>query len=274
MKLKFISIISILVILISCNKLPKKKLSQFILKDVGYEVINDSLIVKLSNPLHCPIRINIKTKNKNLQERLNQDFPLVLEHLSSKKISYWTDTSKEQTQIKFLITLGNPNDTISKKSFSLPFKKDYTYKIIQGYNGDFSHSSKYSKYALDFNLKEGDTICAAADGYVVGVIEDYSLGGKSKKWRDYANFITIFHPNMNLYTQYVHLTYKGSMVKVGDFVKFGQAIGLSGKTGLTTTEHLHFNVLKPNKSGMESIPIKFKEGYTGNSLKKGQWIKK
>ena len=64
------------------------------------------------------------------------------------------------------------------------------------------------------------------------------------------------------------------MVKVGDFVKFGQAIGLSGKTGLTTTEHLHFNVLKPNKSGMESIPIKFKEGYTGNSLKKGQWIKK
>ena len=131
-----------------------------------------------------------------------------------------------------------------------------------------------SKYALDFNLIEGDTICAAADGFVVGVIEDYTRGGRSKKWRDYANDITVFHPEMNLYTQYVHLMHKGSLVEVGDYVRSEQAIGLSGKTGQTDMEHLHFNVLKANNSDMQSEQINFKEGYKGIELKKGDWIKK
>jgi len=152
--------------------------------------------------------------------------------------------------------------------------KGSKYKIIQGYNGSFSHTSEYSKYALDFSLAEGDTICAAADGFVVGVIEDYTGGGKSKRWEDYANYITVFHPEMNLYTQYVHLMHKGSLVEVGDYVKSEQAIGRSGKTGYTDIEHLHFHVLRPNDSGMQSTQIDFKEGYRGVDLKKGDWIEK
>ncbi len=170
--------------------------------------------------------------------------------------------------------MGNPNDTIHKKDMNLSIRKGYKYKIIQGYNGKYTHSSAYSKYAIDFDLKEGDTICAAADGVVVGVIEDYKDGGKSKKWRDYANFITVFHPEMNLYTQYVHLIHKGSLVEVGDIIKSEQPIGRSGKTGFTNIEHLHFNVLKANSSGMESVPIEFEEGYKGTEFKKGKWVKK
>ena len=79
---------------------------------------------------------------------------------------------------------------------------------------------------------------------------------------------------MNLYTQYVHLTHSGSLVTVGDRVKAEQAIGLSGKTGQTDIEYLHFNVLKPNSTGMESVPIEFEQGYKGVDLKKGDWIKK
>lgn len=152
---------------------------------------------------------------------------------------------------------------------NLPFKRGYKYKIIQAYNGSFSHTSEYSKYALDFNLTEGDTICAAADSFVVGVIEGYTRGGRAKKWRDYTNYITVFHPEMNLYTQYVHLMHEGSFVEVGDYVKSEQAIGRSGKTGRTDIEHLHFNVLRANDSGMQSEQINFKEGYRGIDLKKG-----
>lgn len=170
--------------------------------------------------------------------------------------------------------MGNPNEPVHKKAINLPFRKGNKYKIIQGYNGSFSHTSEYSKYALDFNLNEGDTICAVSNGYVVGVIEGYSRGGKSKRWRDYGNYITMFHPKMNLYTQYVHLMHNGSFVEVGDYVKSEQAIGLSGKTGQTDVEHLHFNVLKPNNSGMESTRIEFQEGYKGVNLKKGDWVEK
>lgn len=66
----------------------------------------------------------------------------------------------------------------------------------------------------------------------------------------------------------------GSLVEVGDYVKSQQAIGLSGKTGQTTIEHLHFNVLRPNKFGMESVQIVFREGYRGIDLKRGDWVHK
>ena len=123
-------------------------------------------------------------------------------------------------------------------------------------------------------MKIGDTVCASADGFVVGVIEGYTKGGKTKKWRDYANYITIFHPEMNLYTQYVHLAHEGSFVDVGDRVTAGQAIGLSGKTGYTDIEHLHFNVLEANNSGMQSTEINFKEGYKGADLKRGNSVER
>jgi len=79
---------------------------------------------------------------------------------------------------------------------------------------------------------------------------------------------------MNLYAQYVHLMHDRSLVEVGDYIKSHQAIGLSGKTGQTDIEHLHFNVLKPKNSGMESVPVEFQEGYIGSDLKRGDWVQK
>lgn len=251
-----------------------KKLSQSGGNIVEYEVSNDSIKIQIDNSLHCPLRISAKSSNEVIQEKIAINFPITIDPKKDTLLTYWTNQSKDEISIKFSGTMGNPNDSIHKKDMNLPFKKGHEYKIIQGYNGSFSHTSEYSKYALDFNLVEGDTICAAADGFVVGVIEDYTEGGRSKKWRDYANYITIFHPEMNIYTQYVHLMYKGSLVEVGDYVKSEQAIGRSGKTGRTDIEHLHFNVLKANNSGMQSEQINFKEGYIGTELKKGDWVKK
>jgi murein DD-endopeptidase MepM/ murein hydrolase activator NlpD len=274
MKFPFTLLITFLFFLTHCSQLPKKKLSQFSLQEIGYEVTNDSLIIHFSNPLHCPLRISVKSADPIIQEKLDDNFPVVIDPQQDTVLTYWTDQSKDEISIRFSATMGNPNAPIHKKALNLPFRKGKKYKIIQGYNGSFSHTSEYSKYALDFSLQEGDTICAAADGFVVGVIEGYSRSGKSKKWRDYANYITVFHPEMNLFTQYVHLMPNGSLVEVGDSVTSGQAMGLSGKTGQTDVEHLHFNVLQPNPSGMESTQIEFLEGYQGVKLKRGDWVEK
>ena len=272
MKCTFIILAALLLGLSSCRQLPKERLSQWSQK-VNYDVDQDTLRIEIDNSIHCPVRIVAKSQDEGIQAALDKDFPAILPPISDTTYSYWTDKSKDEVKITFTAMMGNPEEEIVTQKFNLPFKNGSEYEILQGYNGTFSHTSAYSKYSLDFNLQEGDTICAATDGIVVGVIEDYIHGGNSKKWRDYANFITIFHPSSNLFSQYVHIVHKGSFVEVGDSVKAEQPIGLSGKTGFTSGEHLHFNVLKPNDSGVESVPIEFHEGYIGRELKKGDRVK-
>jgi len=273
MKYQLTLVIISLLLFTNCRSLPNK-LSQASLNKVQYEVDNDSLKIEFDNPLACPLRFSAKSSDEIIQEKIDKNFPVTIEPGKDTLLSYWSDKAKDEISITFSVLIGDSNAPIHKKEINLPFKKGHKYKVMQGYNGNYSHTSDYSKYAIDFNLKEGDTVCVAADGYVVGVIEDYTRGGKSKRWEDYANYITVFHPEMNLYTQYVHLMHKGSLVEVGDYVKSEQAIGLSGKTGYTSGEHLHFNVLKPNESWMESVTIEFKEGYKGIDLKVGEWVKK
>lgn len=274
MKNKIVLKIILFSSLICCKQLPKEKYAQWN-QAINYEVKEDSLYIAYTNPLMCPIRLSIKSKDDLTQKNLNQNFPTILS--SGVKVNYTYEAknkTKEDIKLTFYASMGNPNDKVNLKKLNLPFLKGKKYKITQGYKGQFSHNSLYSKYAIDFNLKEKDTICAVEKGYVVGVIEEYKDGGSSRKWRDYANFITVFHPKMNIYSQYVHLTHLGSLVKVGDTVSAGQPIALSGKTGFTTIEHLHLNILKPSKNGMESTPIEFVEGYRGKDLKKGDFVEK
>jgi len=72
------------------------------------------------------------------------------------------------------------------------------------------------------------------------------------------------------------LNYKGSLVELGQKVEEGEPIGISGSTGFSTIEHLHLNLSKPinSQKGLISIPIKFKEGYLGEDLKKGDIVVK
>ena len=53
----------------------------------------------------------------------------------------------------------------------------------------------------------------------------------------YGNIVVIRHAN-GLETLYSH-NFK-NLVKTGDVVKAGQPIGLTGRTGRATTEHVHF----------------------------------
>ncbi|WP_307781534.1 M23 family metallopeptidase [Chryseobacterium sp. NKUCC03_KSP] len=102
-----------------------------------------------------------------------------------------------------------------------------------------------------------------------------NLGKMIKNGPPYSNFITIYHPKSGLFTQYVHLKKDGSFVKVGDAVKRDQPIGLSGATGFASGEHLHFNVLVPEKGKtLKSVPFSFENNLTSQSLKKNMKVTK
>ena len=94
-------------------------------------------------------------------------------------------------------------------------------KVISAYGTRGGHSG------TDIKTCAKDTIRAAFDG-VVRMLKPYYA---------YGNIVVIRHAN-GLETLYSH-NFK-NLVKAGDVVKAGQAIGLTGRTGRATTEHVHF----------------------------------
>jgi murein DD-endopeptidase MepM/ murein hydrolase activator NlpD len=124
--------------------------------------------------------------------------------------------------------------------YCLPFKKDEAHQVCQGYSGRWTHHGQ-DRYAVDFAMPEGTTVCAAREGVVIDLKESSKTGGPDKTYRSLSNYVSIVHPDGTV-AEYDHLKYDGVLVKIGDRVTTGQSIGISGNTGYSTLPHLHFGV--------------------------------
>jgi murein DD-endopeptidase MepM/ murein hydrolase activator NlpD len=152
--------------------------------------------------------------------------------------------------------------------YGLPYEEGESHRIVQGYFGTWSHKERA---ALDFKMNRGTKITAARDGVVVRVKEDGDRGGWSKKYRQYGNNIVIQHADGSR-AGYWHLQKDGSLVNVGDSVKKGQVIALSGKTGYAAMPHLHFLVWNFDTRGQwQQVPTRFQ---TSNGAKYLRSMKK
>lgn len=110
---------------------------------------------------------------------------------------------------------------IGEEDYSMPLKDA---RIVSRYKG-----RRVNHTGMDLAGRSRDPIYAAFDG-VVRV---------SKRSDSYGNVIVVRHYN-GLETVYSHNT--RNMVKVGDEVKAGQQIAVSGQTGRASGDHLHFEV--------------------------------
>ncbi len=137
--------------------------------------------------------------------------------------------------------------------YALPFEKGKAYRLMQGYFGRFSHKNRI---ALDFNMQRGTKVCAARDGVVVRVKEDSDKGGWGRKYRPFGNHLVIQHPDGSR-AGYWHLQKDGALVNIGDTVKRGQVIALSGKTGYSFQPHLHFIVWSSVNGNWTHLPTRF-----------------
>lgn len=143
--------------------------------------------------------------------------------------------------------------------YTIPYQEGEQYGIGQAYGGKFSHFMKGKTHAIDFTMDEGTPICAARDGIVIFVKDDSNEHGKTYKFQEYGNYITIYHSDGTL-ANYFHIEQNGSKVKVGDEVKAGAIIALSGNTGWSSGPHLHFQVFSfDEEMEMKSNPTKFKQ---------------
>lgn len=122
--------------------------------------------------------------------------------------------------------------------YALPYEEGKSFYMVQGYFSSFTHRERA---ALDFKMRRGTKICAARDGIVVRLKEDGDRGGLKRRLRPYGNYVIIQHADSSR-AGYWHLQKDGVLVNVGDSVKKGQVIALSGKTGYSAMPHLHFLV--------------------------------
>jgi murein DD-endopeptidase MepM/ murein hydrolase activator NlpD len=83
---------------------------------------------------------------------------------------------------------------------------------------------------IDISAKSGSKIVATASG-VVEIVTPSNLG--------YGNKIVINHGN-GYQTLYAHM--KSMKVRKGQYVNQGQVIGYVGSTGLSTGDHLHYEI--------------------------------
>ena len=105
----------------------------------------------------------------------------------------------------------------------LPFAAGEQYRVCQGNGGRFSHNCDEFRYAWDFDLPEGTPVAAAAAGRVVELKQDGKLGGGSRRFAAYTNFVLLDHGHGH-FTRYMHLQFNGAKVKVGELVNAGQII--------------------------------------------------
>jgi murein DD-endopeptidase MepM/ murein hydrolase activator NlpD len=128
--------------------------------------------------------------------------------------------------------------------YHLPYEENKTHLLVQGYFSMYTHKHRA---ALDFKMKKGTKVCAVRDGVVVRIKKDGNRGGSNVKYRADGNYIVIQHEDSTR-SGYWHLKHDSIFVKVGDVVKQGDVIGLSGRTGYTYFPHLHFIVWRYDKN--------------------------
>lgn len=163
-------------------------------------------------------------KNKLLEDTENLDINII--EISQNAI----DNLSSSEEIENIIT-----------EFKEKYNKNKTYyptisKNITSYYGyrksPIIGASSFHK-GIDIGGKYGDNIYSYKSGIIISAIYSSS----------YGNMILIKH-NDNTQTRYAHLS--SLLVKSGDIVQGGQIIGKMGSTGISTGNHLHFEIIINN----------------------------
>lgn len=131
----------------------------------------------------------------------------------------WGDSSKEDIRN-------------AKITYSVPYMGDYSLDSIE-YAG--------SHLAVDIKVPVGTPVFAIGNAKVIK-ISNQSDGFGHHIVLEHDNFPTFESKNKltTYYSSYSHLD--TILVSEGDIVTKGQQIALSGKTGTTTTPHIHFQI--------------------------------
>lgn len=122
--------------------------------------------------------------------------------------------------------------------YVLPYPVGKSYTIGLSNCGGGRHSEGLpDQFAIQIIMPIGSTVTAARHGTVM-FVEESGLNYED------TNNMVIIRDEDGFFLQYQHLAPDGALVEVGDFVSYGQPIGISGASGLANSAYLHFVVTR------------------------------
>ncbi len=156
---------------------------------------------------------------------------------------------------------GRPISTPVKDIVILPpFSPREQFPISQGFQGEKTHTSPDSEYAIDIAMPVGTAIHAVRSGTVMDVEEDFNSGGTNiEKFGDKANHVRVLHDDGTM-ALYAHLDLASVNVRPGARIRAGQQIARSGNTGFSSGPHLHFAIQQNTGMKLISLPFQFMTG--------------
>jgi hypothetical protein len=143
--------------------------------------------------------------------------------------------------------------------YTLPYDRDASFMVSQGRIGRSSHlKGSDDENAIDWLMPVGTPVRAARAGTVIALRGDSTVSGLDPAFKAGGNHVVVKHDDGTM-GQYLHLKAGGVAVKLGQKVRVGDPIGLSGNTGYTDQPHLHFIVFY-NLDGKRrrTVPVLFR----------------
>jgi murein DD-endopeptidase MepM/ murein hydrolase activator NlpD len=192
-----------------------------------------------------PNRLDMKAYWKgryNFQLFMSKKYSLdVLEQWEIDKVEENADTNA--MQIKEVLKTNKVSKVMDKFDFSSLFgqRRD----PVKRYRVGGQNSTNVMHNGIDI-IASSNSVLSLMNGVVIESSDPSKTGG-------YGNKIMIDHRN-GLVTVYAHLSKR--LVGKGDEVKSGQLIGITGNTGKSTGEHLHFETIF---NGEQYNPLLFLE---------------
>ena len=139
-----------------------------------------------------------------------------------------------------------------------------TTKVTSSFGYRIHPITKKRKFhrGIDLKAKMNTPVYATADG-IVSFVQPRNIG-------DFGRVIKVWH-NYGFQTIYAHLN--KTNVKVGDIIRKGDQIALSGNSGRSTAPHLHYEVRYASKVLNPKEFIKWQESNYDNILKKERRVR-
>ncbi|MFQ5716019.1 MAG: M23 family metallopeptidase [Nitrospinales bacterium] len=152
-------------------------------------------------------------------ERLSIDLDLLTNQAKAQSISFQELEEEFKSQRSFLSATPSIWPTRGWVTSGFGYRKSPFTGLREKHEG------------LDIAVRQGSPIRAPADGVVILAGKEYG----------YGNMVELDH-GYGYVTRYGHNS--KHLVKVGDKIRRGQIIALTGNTGRSTGPHLHYEILR------------------------------
>ena len=188
-----------------------------------------------NKPAKHTVKVLYKQNKKSLVKKLNFNvvdgkYAKETIHVQKSKVNPKSKAVKKRTAREYAEAMKIYGKATAKNYVSSAYIVPLNSKITSDFGKARVYNDTLKGYhsGTDFRAKVGTPIISSNDGKVV-----------LAKNRFYSGNSIIINHGQGIYTCYYHLS--AFKVKVGDIVKKGQIIGLSGATGRITGPHLHFS---------------------------------